>query len=147
MLLSSKWVKPSLKEEWAEILLTATQFDMDSEFLKQAYQDGQMVSLDDSIWSILENTDSWEIKQGDWKTVQELATKYNEENRAQDPKGFGKGRDPSHIKKGLEEGAPMPAPMVLSVDGIYYLIGGNTRLMVSKAMGIRPKVFLLTIGE
>jgi hypothetical protein len=147
-LISSKWVKPSLKEEWEEILRTAKQFDLDPKILKEAYKKGHMISLSDSIWSRLKNTDSWEeIEPGDWDAVQQLAIKYNKESRKLDTANFGKGRSPSRIREGLEEGLPMPAPMVLSTHGIYYLIGGNTRLMVSRAIGVRPEILLLTVGN
>ena len=38
----------------------------------------------------------------------------------------------------------MSAPIILnSSDNGYYLIAGNTRLMVAKALGVRPKVWLV----
>jgi hypothetical protein len=133
MLFSNRWVKPSLREEWDEIVRTAKEFDLDPSELRKAYRKGRMIVLDDSLWSRMENTDSWNIEPGDWDAVKDLTEKYQ--------------RDPIPIATALKEGLPLPSPLVLSTNGTDYLIAGNTRLMVSRAMGVRPEIFLLTVGE
>jgi hypothetical protein len=50
-------------------------------------------------------------------------------------------RDIMRIIEGMEHGDTLPAPIVLFRDGHPpYLIAGNTRLLVARAMGRRPKI-------
>ena len=48
----------------------------------------------------------------------------------------------------MKYGTSMPAPIVMKGDeDWYYLIGGNTRLMAARALGIRPKILLVDVSN
>jgi cytidyltransferase-like protein len=114
------------KEE-SEIERTAQEFNIPLEDLKYAFTAGGMVILSDDIWSKLENTDSYDIKS--LKDAIRLAKKY------------GKNWEPTY--NAIKSGKTIDPPMILNYDKTkYYLVGGNTRLMFYKALGITPKALL-----
>ena len=117
------------KEE-SEIERTAQEFNIPLEDLKYAFTAGGMVILSDDIWAKLENTDSYDVKS--LKDAIRLAKKY------------GKTWEPTLAA--IKAGKTIDPPMILNYDkSKYYLVGGNTRLMFYKALGITPKVLLATI--
>lgn len=125
-----QWIKPSIKEEMGEIERTAEAFDLPVRKLASDIGKTGLAILTDAIWSRLENTDSWSTTT--MTHVNRLAKKY--------------GRDVSRIVTGFEEGKAMPAPIILIVDKEPpYLVGGNTRLMVARAMKIRPQAIICRI--
>jgi hypothetical protein len=117
------------KEE-SEIERTAQEFNIPLEDLKYAFIAGGMIILSDDIWSKLENTDSYDIKS--LKDAIRLAKKY--------------GKNWESTLAAIKAGKTLDPPMILNYDKTkYYLVGGNTRLMFYKALGITPKVLLATI--
>ena len=117
-------------KEGSEIERTAQEFNIPLEDLKYAFTAGSMVILSDDIWAKLENTDSYDIKS--LKDAIRLAKKY------------GKTWEPTLAA--IKAGKTIDPPMILNYDkSRYYLVGGNTRLMFYKALGITPKVLLATI--
>jgi len=117
------------KEE-SEIERTAEDFNIPLEDLKYAFIAGGMVILTDDIWSKLENSDSYQI------TSLDDAIKLAKE--------YGKNYKPT--LDAIKNGEILDPPMILNYDkDKYYLVGGNTRLMFYKALGIEPKVLLATI--
>ena len=117
------------KEE-SEIERTAQEFNIPLEDLKYAFIAGGMIILSDDIWSKLKNTDSYDIKS--LKDAIRLAKKY--------------GKNWESTLAGIKAGKTLDPPMILNYDKTkYYLVGGNTRLMFYKALGITPKVLLATI--
>jgi len=129
-----RYKKPNLNEEMPEIIRTAKELKIDKEKLVKAYDDAKLIELTDKIWSEMDNTDSYhEIKKGDLKTVKKLAKEY--------------GRNVDKILDAYEKGETLPSPIVLKYENGYYLIGGNTRLMIAKAMGKNPKILLLDITK
>ena len=117
-------------KEGSEIERTAQEFNIPLEDLKYAFTAGSMVILSDDIWAKLENTDSYDIKS--LKDAIRLAKKY------------GKTWEPTLAA--IKAGKTIDPPMILNYDkSKYYLVGGNTRLMFYKALGITPKVLLATI--
>ena len=117
------------KEE-NEVERTAQEFNIPLEDLKYAFIAGGMIILSDDIWAKLENTDSYDIKS--LKDAIRLAKKY--------------GKDWESTLAAIKSGEIMDPPMVLNYDkSRYYLVGGNTRLMFYKALGITPKVLLATM--
>jgi hypothetical protein len=78
------------------------------------------------MWSRLENTDSYDINSEE--EAIELANYY--------------GKD---IKSILAAEKTPPALILQYSPNKYYLVGGNTRLMVARAKGINPQVILATI--
>lgn len=128
----SSWIAPSIQEEMEEIERTAEELGLSLKELLAATQKGTLVVLDDCLWSQMENTDSWQTTNID--TVQQLGIEYE--------------RDVDQLVQAMKQGKTLPAPLVLiKPDGVPYLVGGNTRLMVSRALGIRPKVFLITLSS
>jgi len=113
-----------------EIERTAEVFNIPLEDLKYAFTAGNMVILSDDIWSKLENTDSYQITSLD--DAIKLAKQY--------------GKNWKSVLTAIKDGTIMDPPLVLNYDKTkYYLVGGNTRLMFCKALGITPKVLLGTI--
>jgi len=123
------WIKPDLEEEIEEIERTAIDLDLNMEMLYGDAKKGKMIELSDEVWSQLDNTDSWEINK--IEDAVEFAHEYD--------------KDVERLIRAFEsDNASIPAPIVLKrQDGHYYLIAGNTRLMVARAFGVRPKVLLV----
>ena len=110
-----------------ELQRTAREMQLDYGNLVHAFQNAQLEELSDTDWTRMENTDSI----GDW-TKDEVI------------ENIGSNRDHARIFHGIENGEDMPAPIVLFRNGESpYLIGGNTRLMACKALGIRPVVLAI----
>ena len=84
--------------------------------------------LTPDVWSELENTESNEIKKGEFNKVIQLANKY------------GKS-DPSELRKALKSG-DYRRPLIVKFGNRYHLVAGNTRLCTAAAMGIKPKVLI-----
>lgn len=118
-----------VEEEYDEIFRASHELDVNFEKLIHEIEHAKPVKLTDDIWSILENTDSWDTTSRE--QVNELALLY--------------GRDADSIRKAFKEGLALPTPMIAKKDGRYVLIGGNTRLMVAREMGIQPEVIIVNI--
>jgi hypothetical protein len=89
-----------------------------------------MIILSDDIWSKLENTDSYNITS--IEDAVKLANQY--------------GKKWKSTLSAIKNSEVLDPPMILNYDkDRYYLVGGNTRLMFYKALGIEPKVLLATI--
>jgi len=117
------------KEE-VEVERTAQEFNIPLEDLKYAFIAGRMIILSDDIWSKLENTDSYDITS--IEDAVKLANQY--------------GKKWKSTLSAIKNSEVLDPPMVLNYDkSRYYLVGGNTRLMFYKALGITPKVLLATI--
>jgi len=122
------WVSPNIDEEMPEFELTSETLNIDLNILIDAAQDAKLVPLDEfSMWRYLLNTESYKIKKGDMDAVYSIASKY--------------GRDVESIINAFVQGGTLPAPIVLVRKNLKpYLIGGNTRLMVARAMGVQPLI-------
>ena len=117
-------------KEGSEIERTAQEFNIPLEDLKYAFVAGQMVILSDDIWAKLENTDSYNITS--IEDAVKLANQY--------------GKKWKSTLSAIKNSEVLDPPMILNYDKTkYYLVGGNTRLMFYKALGITPKVLLATI--
>lgn len=58
---------------------------------------------------------------------------------------FHIGRDWESVKTALEGGVPLDAPIIMKRGDQTHLVSGNTRLMVARAMGIRPQVWVFEV--
>jgi hypothetical protein len=123
----SKWVKPNLKKEREEMERQAEDLNLDAETVQKAFERAKLTILDDTTWNKMKNTDSNDPK----ISMSKIKT--------------WKEKDVNNITKGIKEGEALPAPMVLIHDEIPYCVAGNTRLSISKVLGVRPKVLLATI--
>ena len=96
-----------------------------------AFNKANEVNFTPNIWSKLENTESTEIKKGEWKKAEEVAKKYDK-------------TPPSVLKKSLLKG-DYGRPMILKFGDRYHLVAGNTRLCTAAAMGMTPKVLIAEV--
>jgi hypothetical protein len=116
--------------ELDEIDRTAQTFNVPINDLQYAFEAGRENILTDDVWSKLENSDSYQIK--NLEQAIKLATKYKKDWRS--------------IVRAIQDEKQLPLPLVLNyAKDKYYLVGGNTRLMFYKALGVQPIVLLGTI--
>lgn len=137
---ASKYMKNkfrNLDSEMDEIQRTVQDLNRDGildisvDDLMNAFRKSKEIILDKKIWSKLENTESNQIKKGQFDKVIELAKRYNKSN-------------PNNLREKLKSG-DYKRPLVLNFGDRYYLVAGNTRLSTAAAMGMKPKVFLASI--
>ena len=125
---NTRWKKPDLKEEAVEITRTAEHLGISEKNLLKAFHAAELEDLDEDTWSKLENTDSF-----DTDTYAKADAKAREYDR-----------DIARILRSM--GDTLPASIVLFRKGkAPYLVGGNTRLMASRALGAKPKVLALHV--
>ena len=121
--------KPRIESERGEFERVATNFNIDCErLILQAY-DGNLIDLDEELWSELENTDSNRSGSKDWEQVKEWS------------EGQEVSRDWRRIKNSLDKQQSLPAPIIVKYGNVSHLVSGNTRLMVARAAWLRPKVW------
>lgn len=128
---SSLFVHPDTQKEKDELERVEREFGIDSSVLIFAARDGVFTELSDGVWDTLENTDSNRFVEGDWEEVKRLSEKYE--------------RDWEDLRQKLEAGTPLDAPIIMQFGDRYHLVSGNTRLMVARAMGLRPKAYIFKI--
>lgn len=125
---NTRWKKPDLKEEAVEITRTAEHLGISEKNLLEAFHAAELEDLDEDTWSKLENTDSFDTDT--YAKVDAKARKYD--------------RDIAWTLRRM--GDTLPASIVLFRKGkAPYLVGGNTRLMASRALGAKPKVLALHV--
>lgn len=136
----SQFIFPDIKYEMGEIERTAKTFAPDKveqfvhDFVTQALT-AKLVDLSEDVWSKLENTDSFDIKKGDWETVNYHAS------------AEGINRDWKSKKEAMEAGKDIHAPIILKIGETYHKVAGNTRLMVARASGKTPKVLIVELED
>jgi hypothetical protein len=126
--------KPDFIDELGEFKRVADVFGVDESVLLFLAEEGKMEYLSDEVWSKLENTDSFSIKEGDWAGVEAHSS-------AHTPR-----RDWEVIKHGIESNEQVPAPIIVKKGDVYHLVSGNTRLMVCRTLGVVPRVWLFEIN-
>lgn len=124
---NTTWRKPDVEEEASEIDRTAKELKLDPKALMKSVKGSKLETLDDKTWKKLQNSDSWESD-----TVDEA-----------NGRAYDYDRDIASVFEGM--GKELPAPIVLMHKNTPYLIGGNTRLMASRALGVRPKVLMVRV--
>jgi hypothetical protein len=138
------YIKTSYETEKSEIERIKDEFkltDDQIEEIKKQFEQNEIVDLGDNI-KIL-NSDYDEINKNDFDQVLELVKKYK--------------KNIDRLLTQFEEGE-IEAPVILIKKGKNaelidanakkenpYLIGGNTRLMLLKALGMKPKVLEIKI--
>lgn len=104
-------------------------FKANLDYLKAAYKTAKPEPISMTVWRALENTDSYKVKTMD---DVEKAIRLN-----------GEPRDAKAVQKEILSNETR-APIVLQHSGNhFYLIAGNTRLMVAKTLNVTPKVIIL----
>ena len=137
MLNKDKRVRPDIEGEIDEIQRFSQELSRDEgievsvdEVIKSLKKSEEQLLTND-IWNVLENTESNEVEEGDWKTVEKIAREY-------------KKTSPKVLKKEIESGE-YKRPLIAELDGRYILIAGNTRLCTAAAMGENLNVFIAKI--
>jgi hypothetical protein len=132
------WTAPDFGHELGEIFRTAERFVEDPDDrtglalrMYEALSKAGPEDLTDDLWQRLENTDSYDIRQGDFDAVRTLAE--------------ANSRDFDFHLQRMLSGEPVPAPTIAIVDGVAHKVGGNTRLMIARVLGVRPKVVIARI--
>lgn len=127
-----QWLPPLITEERPELRRTAHNLRLPPHVLISACAGAGLVSLTDSLWETLQNTESFGIRS--LAEATEVARRY--------------GRDCERILVGLHRRGPvgMPAPIVLAREGKKpYLVAGNTRLCLCRALRVTPQVLWVTL--
>lgn len=121
------WARPYLHDEIDEIERIASELEISQEALIDGFEsNGRLIELTNRMWANLSNTDSFNIAR--LEDAVSLADGYD--------------RDWTSILRAFREDDVLPAPIILSYNSDYYLVAGNTRLMISRALGLTPKAFI-----
>lgn len=133
--IKSLFILPNIysEEDMGELKRVAETFNLNIEDLLESAEAGDLLDLNEDIWSQLDNTDSNEVSEGDWTKVAYLSEQQDEP------------RDWKRLKNRLETGQELDAPIVLKQNDEYHLVSGNTRLMVARASGKTPKILLFEV--
>lgn len=129
-----QWVLPNIEMEMGEIERTAKTFSPEDETtmldrIMEALKVGEIVDLTPDMWSRLENTDSWDVREGHMEDVLYHTAE--------------SGRDAVGLEKAFSSEQSMFMPIiVIKEDGTPYLVSGNTRLMVTRALALTPKAYI-----
>lgn len=131
---AESFIFPHIQEERGEFERAGKEFELDPEVLMfLAEEEGVMCQLSSEIWERLENTDSYGIKKDDWTEVGVHAREGD--------------RDWVTLKEKITKGETLDAPIIFKYGERYHLISGNTRLMVARALGLTPAVFIFEYKE
>jgi len=125
---------PNIEKEEGEFDRVAVEFGIETSVLMFQAQNGELVQLTEEVLSKLENTDANTFDVGDWDAVHDHSN----------PDGVHK-RDWESLKTKMEKGEVLDAPIIMKFGDRYHLVSGNTRLMVSRAMGIYPKALIFEV--
>lgn len=134
------FVFPNIAKERGEIERVAQRCSPDDpeNFAMELYKKAQgsaLVDLTEDNWSVLDNTDSFDIPFEGWEKVAEHIDHTNQET--------GATRSWHDLKQKMEQGQELDAPIVLKYQDELHLVSGNTRLMVARALGKIPKILLV----
>jgi hypothetical protein len=118
--------EPIIKAEEGEIERTAEDLGLPYDVVYNSLVNGNEVTLNDDMWSRLENTDSYDIN--------------SEEEAIKLAQYYGKDY------QSIMSAEKLPPALILQYSpNKFYLIGGNTRLMFARSKDINPQVILGTI--
>ena len=138
MLNKEKNIRPDIEGEMDELQRFSQELSRDEDIkvsvdeIIQSLEKSQEQLLTNEIWGTLENTESNEIEQGDWKTVNKIAREY-------------KKTSPKVLKKEIESDE-YKRPLIAKLGDRYILMAGNTRLCTAAAMGVNLNVFIAEIN-
>jgi hypothetical protein len=120
------------RHEWGEFSRTIEDLDLSitPKEMVELFENTPETILTDEVWGDLDNCDNTVQTEDE---VRERLMVYD--------------RDPDVYDKILEElkGGRWYPPLILKMDDYYYLVAGNTRLMVAKVNHIHPKVKIAEI--
>ena len=135
-----QWIRPTWDTEKDEAIRVASKFGVTSESqlsivrkIEDGIERGELVELTADVWSRLENTDSWKISTGDFLSVRNFSEEY--------------GRDDQKLLEAMKQGKSMEVPVIAQFGDVLHLVSGNTRLMITKAIGKIPRVIFVRVDE
>ncbi len=139
-----EWVRPNIAGETGELKRVLTNFlgksqDVESvSALAKILENAPVVELSDEDWELLENTDSFDkVKPGEIEKAREICEEYNKELDSDTQRDF------HGLLENFYKGSKMECPMILkNQEGKLHLVSGNTRLMIARALGVRPEVII-----
>ncbi len=143
--INPEWIRPDLQEESGEIKRVIVDFlkkEPTTENIRaviNALESAPLVDLSEEEWALLENADSHigNVRPGHIEDVEKINDIYNSALPPEDR------RDLKKTLAGFMNGSKMKAPTILrNKAGRLHLVSGNTRLMISRALRIRPKVVI-----
>ncbi len=141
-----QWIRPDLKvgDEPGEIERVARTFAPEDVpvFIERFYvraENAREQELTEEVWARLDNTDSYDIAPNDFAQIEEHISHCNYG-------GNRTTRDWQYLKGKMERGEELDMPVIAHIGDVYHLVSGNTRLMVARALGIRPRVLLVEMG-
>lgn len=142
--IAPNWVRPNLQNEKGEIERVIKDFlleEPNEENIKRVltiFETSPLVELSDEEWEVLENTDSFHnVKKNHIEDAERITEGYNQELLPENKRNF------KSILDGFIQGNEMEAPIIIkNGEGKLHLISGNTRLMVARALAVRPKVMI-----
>lgn len=143
-ILNPDWIRPDMEEERGEVERVVCEFlgkEATKENIDQIIEllnSAPLVDLPDEDWDRLENTDSFHnIRAGHVEDAEKITEEYNLALSPNNRRNF------KNILFGFQSGHKMKAPTILrNSEGKLHLVSGNTRLMISRALGVRPKVII-----
>lgn len=123
------WSIPKWKNNIEEFGKYKFQIEMD--ILKNIFKKvDYLIPLTDDIWSILRNTDSYQIPS--LEKVEKMTKKY--------------GKDLNTLLNAIENKESIESPIIIKWgETDYELVCGNTRLMIASALGTIPAVMILEV--
>lgn len=135
--IEQKWEIPSLNDEEDSIRSAAEEFELSVKEIIAKFPTGQLRLLPKKVWETLQNTDSTNTYS--FYDVVNVIQKHQKKDPSYE-------KDWQDIKDGYKDDfKKMDAPIVIKRGKDYILLAGNARLMVAKAMGITPFVYLFSI--
>lgn len=140
------WIRPNLQEEKengeiARVIVEFLKKEPTTEnitIIIGALESAPVLDLSDEEWELLENTDSLiSVRVGHIEDVEKYVEKRNSKLPPEDRHDFKK------ILNGFQNGSKMQMPAILrDASGRTHLVSGNTRLMICRALNVRPKVII-----
>lgn len=122
------WIKPGLEKEMPELRRVAKLIpEITLDEIVSAFNEADLEQLSEEEWATIDGPDDLFYQPN--VTIQQVHEKIAGKRKSKD------------YETDMKNNRAIPAPVVLL--GLWdnpYLVGGNTRLLVSKALGIRPMV-------
>lgn len=139
----NNWIKAPLQKEGGEIeRVMDTFYNKKIHELPEAYKNNildnyeqtQPQVLSEELWSILENSESFQVMKGDYSIIESE---------------IGEKRDWKELLRSFKGGNEMEMPVIayLPLENKYHLVSGNTRLCIARAEGITPQIIVLEIPQ
>jgi hypothetical protein len=137
----NNWSKPDLRKESGEFERVLNTFynlslnELPEEYISEVlknYDLSESELLSDIVWSVLHNSESWDLQKGDYQKLETI---------------ISGSRDWEMLRESYQNNEDIECPIIAYIPekDIYHLVSGNTRLSVAKAEGIRPRVIIMEL--